>query len=102
VIITTFFAWVTDFYFLRRFLDKKYITNGIAYNGAIHSIHFAYILVKYFDFEITHVFASEETNMKKLNNIIKNSQYNKKLEFIFYPTSINQCINMKNFPKNLL
>ena len=49
-----FFASLMDFYFLRRFLDKDYITNAIGYTGSYHSQNYIYYLVKYFDFKITH------------------------------------------------
>lgn len=32
-----------DIYFLRRFLDKDYITNGLSYTGSTHSLMYVYI-----------------------------------------------------------
>lgn len=44
---------------LRRFLDKTYITNSIAYTGMGHSMNYIYILLHEFDFKITHVSYTE-------------------------------------------
>ena len=42
----SYFTRFTDLYFLRRFLDKDYITNGIIYCGAFHSAVYIEHLVK--------------------------------------------------------
>lgn len=98
-----FLAWVTDFYFLRRFLDKDYITNGITYHGGLHSMHFIYALVKYFDFEITNIHSASEMDIKKLTQFVKDAKsFDEEVEFMFCPERIIQCVDMKKFPKNLL
>ena len=39
------FTNITDLFFLRRFLDKDYITKAITYTGAVHSINYINFLV---------------------------------------------------------
>ena len=46
-----FFGRFTDIFFLRRFLDKEYITNAIVYAGALHINTYIDILIKEFDFK---------------------------------------------------
>ena len=60
------FALLVDMFFLRRFVDKNDITNGVIYTGIAHSVNYIYNLVKYFDFDITHVSYS---SMKDLADI---------------------------------
>ena len=45
---------ITDIYFIRRFLDKDYIKNGIVYAGVSHCLFYIFVLVKYFGFEIVN------------------------------------------------
>ena len=72
------YAWMDinvtfmDVYFLRRFLDKKYITNTVTYTGINHSINYIYALVKYFDFKITHA-SYMKYDIKEATKKIKNS-----------------------------
>lgn len=99
---TDFFAWITDFYFLRRFLDKNYIMNGISYTGGLHSQHYIYALVKYFDFKITHAHSSSIKDIDKLNRFVKKSSvFDEEFSINFLPDEMIQCVNMNNFPKNL-
>lgn len=99
---TDFFAWITDFYFLRRFLDKDYIANGISYTGGLHSSHYIYALVKYFDFKITHIHKTSIKDIDKLNKFVKKSSvFDEEFDINFIPNEMIQCVNMENFPKNL-
>lgn len=93
-----FFARFTDIFFLRRFLDKDYITNAIVYSGAMHSNTYIHILVNEFNFKITHASYSLYTNMDKLNNEIKQKSLMEIQPLILPPTLI-QCSNMEKFPK---
>lgn len=97
------YVLLTDLYFLRRFVDKDYITNGITYTGSGHSLNYIYILIKEYDFKITH---SNYMNIEE--SIIKNEMKNKKITFeeiminfakYFHPEYFNQCVNMSKFPK---
>lgn len=93
------FARFTDIFFLRRFLDKSYITNTIVYSGAEHSEHYINILVKDFDFHITHASYSKISNMDELTNKIKNGD-NITVEELLLPEIFRQCSNMNDFPKD--
>ena len=92
---------VTDLWFLRRFIDKNYVETAIVYTGAFHSINYLYNLVKYFDFTITHAsYLDSTTSIDKLNNLAKQDTI---YEFGFPLTNypIIQCVDMKDFPKDL-
>jgi hypothetical protein len=98
---TYFFTRFMDVYFLRRFLDKDYITNAITYTGSHHSNVYIEILIKDFDFKISHVSYSKITNLKELNKkIIKMDA--PALGEIFYPPIKSQCSDLTKFPKNFL
>lgn len=65
------FAYVTDIYFLRRFLDKDYITNAISYTGNFHSLNYIQHLVCNYGFKITYASYSKEKDLNKLTDIIR-------------------------------
>lgn len=96
-----FFARFTDIYFLRRFLDKDYINNALTYTGALHSNTYVYILVKYFNFKVTHTSYSKISDMNKLTNEIKKRSLMEVQELIL-PEYFNQCSNMSHFPEEFL
>lgn len=100
-----------DTYMLRRFLDKDYITNAIYYCGNDHLQNITYLLVKSFNFKITHFSISNNLTITDINTNIQNSSYSfiadrinfmdKLFEFkrpITYEVPL-QCSNMKNFPR---
>lgn len=93
-----FYTRFMDVYFLRRFLDKDYITNAITYTGAYHSNVYIEILAKEFDFEITHFSYSNTPNLKSLNNKIKKLDANE-LGQIFYRAKKLQCTDLSHFPE---
>ena len=93
-----FHTCIMDLYFLRRYLDKKYITNAITYTGAAHSVNYVYMLVKYFNFKITHA-SYMKHNISKTTDIIKKSKRSIDVEHLFYPPRLVQCSNLKDFPK---
>jgi hypothetical protein len=97
-----FYARVTDTYFLRRFLDKDYVTNGILYSGAAHGCHLVYVLLKYFDFDITHAFYSKIPVNKIKKNIGTTIRNYKEMKMILWPPKLLQCCNLKGFPKDFL
>jgi hypothetical protein len=90
-----------DCYFLRRFLDKEYITNGVIYCGMAHTADIVNILVNDFNFKITHhtgVIKPEELNKK-----IKENRYNEQEVhnlLIRQNEYIYQCSNLKDFPQH--
>lgn len=102
------FAFITDIYFIRRFLDKDYITNGIVYAGVLHISNYIYILVNLFDFKITNMSKNYTNNInEKINNLFltekdKNivSQIDNIIEIIKPHKDEMQCSDFTNFPKN--
>ena len=94
-------ARIIDLYFLRRFLDKKYIKNGVIYSGADHSINIIFILVKIFKFKITNASYSK-IELDKLNKFIKKSKNFTDLRNQLFPEYFIQCSSMKGFPDMFL
>lgn len=96
-----FFSRFIDCMFVRRFLDKEYITTGVLYSGAYHSSNIIFILLKYFNFKLTNiVYSNSKLSVDKINNNIKKlKDPNDSLHFI-YPKISYQCSNLKNFPIN--
>ncbi len=92
-----FFARFTDIYFLRRFLDKDYITNAITYSGALHSNTYIHFLINVFDFKITNASYSKISNLDKLTKEIKKRSLMEVQELIL-PEIFEQCSNMDGFP----
>lgn len=91
--------YLMDIYLLRRFLDKNYITNTVSYTGALHSENYIRILVKYFDFKITHYSYLKDDDINKVQKFIKQSKTIEELHELFFPFTLLQCSNLKNFPK---
>lgn len=101
VIFVKLLAYVTDIYFMRRFLDKDYITNAVVFSGANHSINYIDILVSSFDFKITHVANLKTNNIKELNQEIRRRLKRKiATADLFYPDMIIQCSDVTDFPPN--
>lgn len=92
---------LTDLYFMRRFLDKDYITTGISYTGGYHSCNYIYILLKYFDFKISHASYSQ-IELPKINRNIQKYELNTQFRHMFVPNDYknNQCSHIENLPKN--
>jgi len=97
---------ITDLYFLRRFLDKAYIKNGIIYTGLAHLADLIYLLTKYFNYELTHIYNTtkkidtEQIKKIKTDNLL---YINKLLEYFKMYNDIyqiTQCVNLIKFPKN--
>jgi hypothetical protein len=96
-----FFARFTDIYFLRRFLDKDYITNAITYSGALHSNTYVHFLVNVFDFKVTHASYSKIKDMNKLTNEIKKRSA-MQVQGLILPEEFEQCSDMNHFPEEFL
>jgi hypothetical protein len=95
---------ISDLFFLRRFLDKNYIKNGILYTDTMGLSNIVYILVKYFGFDITNIYYG---NIEQTTSIIKNltlDNYMIQLIKLFtyheQTGNINQCIDLGLFPDN--
>ena len=101
------YIFLMDLYFIRRVLDKDYVTNCMVFTGSTHTANYIYILIKYFDFKITYTNYSLINNLEELNNFIininiiseKNILYSNKIHSLFTRKITFQCINLK---KNIL
>lgn len=93
------FCKIMDIFFIRRFLDKDYITNGILYTGAFHSLFYIHALCKIFNFKVTHYDYSKIENLEELNKQIKKLKYTELSEIFFKPV-LSQCSDMSHFPEN--
>ena len=92
-----------DLYFLRRFLDKDYITNTILYCGGWHTMDIIYILVNEFKFKIIH----STTDINNINKIITSkNKYGTILyhgiQTLIKDKTLIQCSDISEFPKNFL
>jgi hypothetical protein len=102
------YASLVDAFFLRRFLDKNYITNTIVYAGGNHVIRDIYLLVKFFDFKITHLaYDPKKYGIEKINQLVKKTGSAYKIRELFYDLSKQtgqeaQCSRLDSFPKNFL
>lgn len=94
-------AFLVDLYFLRRYLDKNYVTNGIVYTGGYHTANYVYHLIKDFGFKITH-YSYLKYESDKVESIIKNIKPNKSMFDTFSlisPPIRVQCSNVGEFPE---
>jgi len=91
----------TDLFFLRRFLDKDYVTNGIVYTGGYHSANYIYVLVKHFDFKITNCSTlMPEYTLDKLHGLIKKEKHPIDIRKYIFPEYRIQCSDLSDFPKH--
>lgn len=90
---------IIDLYFIRRFLDKDYVTNGILYSGAFHSCDVIYILVTEFNFKITHTSLNNNFDYNKYIKESKYKEFHKNKWHKLLPEIFTQCIDYSIFPK---
>lgn len=91
------YVFIMDIYFLRRFLDKSYITNVVAYTGINHSLNYIFTLVKKCNFRVTHW---AYANGADVNKLIKAANNVRELDTIFFPRERVQCSDLSSFPSN--
>jgi hypothetical protein len=99
------YADLVDVLFLRRFLDKPYITNAIVYGGGAHMVAYLFVLIKFFDFKITHISRNRKHySIAKINQIVKDSfTYDDIIDLFYEITWVEpQCSAFDSFPKNFL
>jgi hypothetical protein len=91
-------VYLTDIYFIRRFVDKSYIKKAVFYGGAFHCIHIILILVKYFNFKVINA-TYIKTNINNANKEIKENKTNNPYDLIelFYPPILNQCTELQEW-----
>lgn len=92
-----------DIYFIRQFLEKDDVVTAISYTGIEHASHFIYILLKYFDFDITN-YSYLGKDMGQVKQIIKNKDIFEGIARLIYPPILKQCSNLESFedPYNLV
>ncbi len=98
-IIENIGPYIMDLFLLRRFLDKNYITNTITYTGVEHSVNLIRLLVKYFDFDITHYSYLKGNNIPKTINTIRETKKKEELYDLFLRPILSQCSDLGSFPK---
>lgn len=93
------YLMIMDLYMLRRFLDKSYVTNACVYAGQFHGTNYVRLLVKYFNFKISHCFYAE-LPLDKITNRIKESKFSdlNHISGLFLPNKLIQCIEVSQFP----
>ena len=97
-IVANIYVFIMDLYFLRRSLDKEYVTNSVVYTGAYHSANYIRLLLKEFDFKITHAFYSDINDLNALNKKIISISDSHKVLGLFLPLKLHQCVDITNFP----
>jgi len=93
-------AVLMDIYFIRRFTDKDYIVNGVAYTGINHSCRYIYTLINQFDFKLTHIYYSKYPIEKCMEILKKTSKITNVIYELFFPQELKQCIDISKFPSN--
>ena len=92
---------IMDLYFLRRFIDKTYVTNGIIYTGAYHTVDIIHTLINEFDFKLTHS-SVNKLSIADLNKKIKNIKFENfypEIKKLLYPDNFGQCVDLTDFPE---
>lgn len=92
-------AGFENIYLLRRILDKDYITNSIIIHNGPKCSYFIRVMIKYFNFKITHSANSSIQNMPELNSRVHDGTLNDAI-VLMYPKKNIECSNVANFPKN--
>ncbi|MEM3062641.1 MAG: hypothetical protein QW303_03725 [Nitrososphaerota archaeon] len=97
------YSCFVDIYLLRRFLEKKYITNVIAYIGCDHGVNCIDILVKRFNFKITNACYFNATNIDDLNSKVLNGSSRTETDKLIVPsTPKNQMVDLYSFPESIV
>ncbi len=86
---------IVDCFFLRRFIDKSYIKNGIVYTGAAHSTIYIWFLIKFYNYKIAEFDYLKNIQIDKLYEIIMTSDDPFNIEEYLYPENFKQCIHLK-------
>jgi len=96
--------WISDIYFMRRFLDKNYIANSILYCSTLHSIKITQYLIRNFDFKLTHISYYNKDIIKDkthITNYIKNKKNTEShLIKLLIPVNMKQCVDFSDFPSD--
>lgn len=87
-----------EIFFLRRFLDKNYITHAVKYLGISSFIRIISCLIKNFDFKITHVSYSKISD-REITSYIKIAK-NLEIHEVLLPPYLVNCSDITNFPES--
>jgi hypothetical protein len=94
-IILNLGAIIVDCFFLRRFIDKSYIKNGIVYTGAAHSTVYIWFLIKFYNYKITEFNYLKNITIDELYEVILSTDNPYDIEEYLYPENFKQCIFLK-------
>ncbi len=91
-----------DCFFLRRLIEKDYISKSIVYTGAYHSSIYIWFLIKYYGYEIEdYEYINTELLNKNdpigsLEKIINKSNNYDELFVYLVPKKFTQCVKIKD------
>jgi hypothetical protein len=95
------FLYLVDIFFLRRFIDKDYITKCIVFCGGLHGVDYIKFLTTYYDFTVTHVANNvQNLSITDLNKAIKKDTRIYPIARLFL--SPHQCSDISNFPPDFV
>lgn len=93
-LIVDIYSLITDVYFLRRILDKDYISNVITYCGRQHAINYLFVLIKYFDFKLVKIYTTYDTTSDNIISEINKVNNVRDIYKLFMPKQeMIQCID---------
>ncbi len=102
VIIAKLGCVFMDCFFLRRLIEKDYISKSIVYTGAYHSSIYIWFLIKYYGYEIEdYEYINTELLNKNdpigsLEKIINKSNNYDELFVYLVPKKFTQCVKIKD------
>lgn len=92
---------ISNLYFIRRFIEKEYVTNAILYAHHNSAIQIIYLLVNKLNFKITNM-SFNNIPIKDIETKLKNIEYDdynyKLIASDILPKEFSQCINLEGFP----
>lgn len=106
--IVPFFDQLMNIYFLRRLLDKKYITNSVIYLSENHAAICVNILINLFNFTLTNI-ANNKNSISNINRLVKYFHpFQAGIHYQDIITTMNnilmnntiQCSNISKLPSN--
>jgi hypothetical protein len=102
VIIAKLGCVFMDCFFLRRLIEKNYISKSIVYTGAYHSAIYVWFLVKYYNYKIDESqyinkdLLGSTNPLTKLEKIIYKTNNYDELFVYLIPKKFTQCVRIKN------
>lgn len=86
---------LVDLFFIRRFVDKDYISDAVLYAGCYHSINVIMLLVKLFGFSISYT-SHSTASIEELHSMIRTSKSDDPamLKKVLWPHDMLQCVDV--------